>query len=191
MNNSVTHRYALLIMVALAGTVAALPAVAGDIFMSVPGITGPVTAQGYVGDIPLLSYSQGFSRTGGTSGSGTGAGSKTSCGNISISKLIDSTSTSFLHAAVLGFVVPTATIYFTGGSSEEGEVSPYIITLTNFVVVSITQGDVSVSGQGLGLTENISLQAQKFQFTFRPQLATGALGTPVTFGYDCSAQMPF
>ena len=165
----------------------ALPAAAGDIFLNIPGVTGPVTNQGYVGDIALISYSQGFSHALSTSGGGAG---KTSCGNIGISKFIDSTSTSFLHAAVIGFVVPSATIYFSGGPSV-GNQSPYKITLTNFIVSLIVQGDVASSGTNLGLTENISLSAQKFQFTFRPQNPDGSLGAPVTFGYDCSTQTTF
>ena len=180
------HRYALSIIIALAGVSATLPAVAGDIFLNIPGVTGPVMNVGYVGDIALISYSQQFSRSTGTSG----AGGKTTCGDISIAKFIDSTSTSFLHAAVIGLVVPTATIFFSGGPSTAQQ-SPYKITLTNFTVNSIVQGDIASSASGLGLTENISLQAQKFQFTYRPQLPDGSLGPPVTFGYDCSAQAPF
>jgi type VI secretion system secreted protein Hcp len=187
MKNPFIHRSTISIIMALAGVSAALPAVAGDIFLYIPGVTGPVTDPRYVGDIALLSYSQGFSRTTGTSG---GAGGKTTCGDISISKLIDTTSTSFLHAAVIGFVVPTATIYFSGGATVVFQ-SPYSITLTNFFVTSISQGDVASSGTGLGLTENISLSAQKFQFTFRPEKPDGSLGAPVTIGYDCSTQTPF
>jgi type VI protein secretion system component Hcp len=183
MKNPLTHRYSFSIILAFA----ALPALAGDIFMNIPGVTGPVTEQGYAGDISLISYSQGFVRDASPTVS---AGGKTNCGSISISKFIDSTSTSFLHAAVVGVIVPTATLYFTGGQSV-GQQSPYKITLTNFIVTSIVQGDVAVSGTNLGLTENISLTAQKFQFTFRPPEPDGSLGLPVTFGYDCSAQMPF
>ncbi len=187
MNHSFARRHALSIIIALVGVAAALPAAAGEVYFNIPGIVGPVTLQGYVGDIALLSYSQGFSHATGTAGSG--AGGKTSCGDISITKVIDSTSTSFLHAAVVGFVVPKATIYFSAGNL--GQLTPYTITLTNFIVSSIVQGDTASSSSGLGLTENISLQAQKIQFTFRPQQADGGLGTPVTIGYDCSAQMTF
>jgi type VI secretion system secreted protein Hcp len=182
MKNPFTHRCAVSIVMALAGAAAALPAAAGDIFLKIPGVTGPVMTQGYVGDIALISYSQGFSRASG--------GRQTNCGDISITKLIDTTSTSFLHAAVIGFLVPTATIYFSGGPGVAYQ-SPYIITLTNFTVTSISQGDSASSLTGLGLTENISLSAQKFQFTFRPEQPDGSLGAPVTTGYDCSTQTTF
>jgi type VI protein secretion system component Hcp len=74
---------------------------ANDIFLKIPGVTGPVTQTGYVGDIQLLAYSQGFQNTSTISSGGTTAG-KTLCGAISFTKLIDATSTIFLQDVMRG-----------------------------------------------------------------------------------------
>ena len=73
-----------------------------------------MTTQGDAGDLALICYSQCFSRAAASSEGGSG---KTHCDDIGISKLIDSTSTSFLRAAVVSILVPTAIIYFSGGAS--------------------------------------------------------------------------
>lgn len=172
-------------MICLAAT---SPLPAADAFLSVPGLTGGAGTQtGYQGDVDLLSYSQSFSRN-----PATGA---TTCGAITFTKVIDSTSTSFLYAAVTGYLVPTATIYFPGIGVSGTYPSPYTITLTNVTITAISQGDTvyaPVAYNNIGIVETVSMQAQKFQFTFEPQTPIGQWnGPPKTVGFDCVAQKPF
>jgi type VI secretion system secreted protein Hcp len=169
-------------------------ALANEIFLKIPGVNGPATQQGFTGDIPLLAYSQGFSNSSTIGSLGTGAGAgKTQCGAISLSKLIDSTSTILLQHVVRGTRIPTATLYFLGATTgAEATVAPYTITLTGVTVTSISQGDsVSNSAGALGITENISLIAEKFEFSFRPRNANGTFGPPETTGWDCLTNSPF
>jgi type VI protein secretion system component Hcp len=164
-------------------------AVAGDIILSIPGLTGGGAGEpGYIGDIDLLSYNQTFART--------AAGNGTSCGTIAITKYLDGTSTKFLYAAVTGLTAPTATIYFPGTSLNGTSAAPYTITLTNVTVTSISQGDsvtsAVASNSNIGLVETILLTAQKFQFTYQLETAIGQnLGPPATIGFDCTQQRTF
>ncbi len=188
MKNSFGHRATFVKIACLAGLAATSSVFAGDIILSIPGVTGGSAQEsGFAGDVDLVSYSQTFSRV-------QSPGS-TSCGAIAITKYLDGTSTSFLYAAVTGLVVPTATIYFPGISLNGTASAPYTITLTNVVVTSISQGDsvnIPVNTNNPGLLESISLTAQKFQFTFQPETPTGQFaGPPMTIGFDCGTQKTF
>jgi type VI secretion system secreted protein Hcp len=169
------------------GIAAIAPAMANSILLKLPGVTGPVTNSAFAGDIELTAYSQGFTDPA-TLSAGGGAGSgKTTCGAINITKLVDSTSPDFLQYVTRGMGIPSATIYFLGSANgaTPGSV-PYTIVLTNVRVVSITQGDTVSHGSALGITESISMIAEKFQFTYRSASADGSAGKVETFGFDCA-----
>ena len=63
---------------------------------------------------------------------------------------------------------------------------PYTIELHHIRVISITQGDTVSHTAGLGITENISMLAEQFQFTYRSVSPDGAVGKVETFGWDCA-----
>lgn len=169
------------------GLVAAYPAAAAQsIYLKIPGVTGPATAAGFQGDIPVLTYSQGFSNADTFGGTGAGGGaSKTNCGAINIQKALDSASTFFLGKVLTSALIPTATIYFTEEGSSGIVKTQYTVVLTNLLVTLVSQGDSAA--RTTGVTESISLIAEKFQFAF----TVGATGTPQTVGWDCIANRPF
>jgi type VI secretion system secreted protein Hcp len=147
---------------------------ATDLFLTWPGIIGPSTVQGHAGDIELTSYTQTASNTFNQSGSGGGSG-KAVCGEVTITKRIDSTSPIFLGKVLSGSRTDgPVTITFAKSAQET----------TNVVVTSITQSDDPGPGK---ITEAIVLSAAQFEFTFTPQLPNGSFGTPVRFGFDCVA----
>ena len=162
---------------------------ANDIFLNIQGVTGPVTNAGFVGDIQLTAYSQGFTDPA-TLASGTGAGAgktTTTCGAINITKMVDSTSPDFLQYVTRGVGIPSATIYFLGSANGTTPANvPYTIVLSHVRVISITQGDTVSHTAGLGITENISMLAEQFQFTYRSVSPDGAVGKVETFGWDCA-----
>ena len=64
---------------------------------------------------------------------------------------------------------------------------PYTIELHHIRVISITQGDTVSHTSGLGITENISMIAEQFKFTYRSSSHADSLGGKVeTFTYDCA-----
>jgi len=163
------------------------PAMANDIFLKLPGVTGPATQSAFAGDIQLTAYSQGFTDpTTVDTGTGSGAGRAT-CGAINITKAVDSTSPEFLQYVAQGTAIPSLTIYFLGSLNGATPASvPYTIVLTNVRVTSIMQGDTVTHTSGLGITENISMVAEKFQFTYRSVNQNGSVGKTGIFSWNCA-----
>lgn len=181
------HRVRSAVVAAGIGVAAIAPAMANSIFLKIPGVTGPVTNAAFVGDIQLTAYSQGFTDPATVAASGGAAAGKTTCGAINITKLVDSTSPDFLQYVARGVGIPSATIYFLGSANGITPANtPYTIVLSNVRVVSITQGDTVSHTAGLGITENISMVAEKFQFTYRSVSPDGSVGKVETFGWDCA-----
>jgi type VI protein secretion system component Hcp len=186
------HRLCSAVLAAGIGVAAIAPAMANSIFLQIPGVTGPVTNSGFQGDIELSAYSQGFTdpATSVTGGGGRGFG-RTTCGAISIIKRVDSTSTDFLQYVTRGELIHHATIYFVGAAGATTTADAhYTIVLTNVRVTSITQGDTVSNASGLGITENISMIAEKFQFTYRTVGVDGGPGNVETYGWDCATNRP-
>ena len=107
------HQVRVAVLAAGISVAAIAPALANDIFLNIQGVTGPVTNAGFVGDIQLTAYSQGFTDPA-TLASGTGAGAgktTTTCGAINITKMVDSTSPDFLQYVTrgVGFKPPRST----------------------------------------------------------------------------------
>jgi type VI secretion system secreted protein Hcp len=154
---------------------------ATDLFLTWPGIIGPSTVQGHVGDIELNSYSQNASNTA-TQSSGGGGSGKAICGEVTITKNIDSTSPVFLGMVLSGrHTAGPVTVTF---AKSKQDTTFYTVSLRDVVPTSITQSDSSGPQR---ITETIVFAAGQFVFTFTPQLANGSFGTPVTFGWDCVA----
>ena len=182
------HRVRAAVVAAGISVAAIAPAMANDIFLKIQGVTGPVTNAAFMGDIQLTAYSQGFTDPASVA-SGTGASvGKTTCGAINITKMVDSTSPDFLQYVTRGVGIQTATIYFLGSPNGATPANvPYTIELHHIRVISITQGDTVSHTSGLGITENISMIAEQFKFTYRSSSHADSLGGKVeTFTYDCA-----
>lgn len=185
------HRVRSAVLAAGIGLAVIAPAMANSIFLKIqnPNVIGPVMNQGFQGDIELSAYSQEFtdpatSVTGTGGGAGRGGG-RTTCGAISIVKAVDSTSTDFLQYVTLGQTIGSATIYFVGPGAPATANVHYTIVLHNVRVTSITQGDTISNTSGLGITENISMVAETFEFTYRTVGADGQPGNLEKYGWDC------
>jgi type VI protein secretion system component Hcp len=191
---SLIHRVRSALLAAGIGIAAIAPATANDIFGKFSGVTGPVVRTGFVGDVELTAYSQEFTDPATLSSLGGGArggGGRTNCGAITITKLVDSTSPAFLQFVTRGEVITSATIYFVGNGNATAANAPYSILLTNVRLTSITQGDTVGNTAGLGITENITMIAEKFQFTFRVMNADGGLSNVEKYGWDCLTNRQF
>jgi type VI secretion system secreted protein Hcp len=187
-NNSVDRRRTLRLAVLLGGAALGLSwtttaQAATDLFLTWPGIIGPSTVQGHIGDIELESYSQSASNTFNPSAGGGGAG-KAICGKITVTKRIDSTSPVFLGMVLSERVTAGPVIFTFAKSGAKTDTTFYTVTLRHVVPTSITQSDSTGADT---IIETIVLAAAQFVFTFTPQLPNGTAGTPVSFGWDCAA----
>jgi type VI protein secretion system component Hcp len=122
------------------------------IFLHVPGVTGTVTTTGFVGDIAILSYSQGFSNS--------GTGSTPQCSDVAFQKSIDVTSQYFSRRVLEQAGPFTATLYFVDQSTL---VAYTTIILHNAVVTSIEHSGAVGGG---AVSESLSIYATSQTVTF-------------------------
>ena len=160
-----------LLVLASGFLLAAKPATAaGYLFLKLPGITGTSTVPGHVGDIPALSFSAGVSAK-------KGAGAN--CSDVSIMKVVDSTSPALFGLVLAGIDFPTgATLTFAQdppGPPGPSPVDVYTIRMTNASITSVQD-----SGSSEIPTESVSLHATSWVTTFYP-----AVGPPVTTTVTC------
>jgi type VI secretion system Hcp family effector len=173
-------------VIATAGLAFVLPTqaqAATDLFLTWPGIIGSSTVQGHVGDIELLSYSQNASNTANPDSTGKGGGGKAICGQITITKRLDSSSPVFLGMVLSERITAGPVTVTFAKSGNARDTTFYTVRLRDVVPTSITQSD---SPGADTIIETIVLAARQFVFTFTPQLPNGSFGTPVSFGWDCA-----
>ena len=95
-------------------------------------------------------------------------------------KLLDRTSPGLALLAVTDRVVPSMTV--TLAKAGETPFDAFIAVLENVVVGSVEL--VEVDGTPVP-TERVTLRPRRATLTFRPQLANGQPGTPVTTVINC------
>jgi type VI secretion system secreted protein Hcp len=162
-------------------------AVAADsVFLKLDNIEGESTAVGHEKEIVLLSYTQSFTRAGGSGGGGAAAG-KADCGAITVTKLLDRSSPALMGAVMSGQVIPNGVITFRKEGKQPLEY--YKVTLTNVLIQSISQTDASPTDPTTVL-EQISMSAGRFKFEYVTQGATGQAQGGLTFSWDCLANTP-
>jgi type VI secretion system secreted protein Hcp len=151
-----------------------------EMLMSIPGVTGEAQAKGFSGWIDVYSYSVGASNPT-TVGSGTGSGAgKVDLSSLSIQKSIDTATPSLFLNCCSGahFAKGQLKIREAGGTAP---VEFLVIDMTQVFIDSITWGASSGGGKP---SESVSMSMATLQFTYTPQLATGAGGSPQVFGWD-------
>lgn len=146
---------------------------------------GGVTFEGeskhtkHSGKIQVLAWSWGLSQTGSFGvGSGGGAG-KANVQDISITKYLDSSSTSFLLALTKGAHMDTATLFVSkaGGKQED-----YLkIELKKAMITSYSTG--GSGGEDL-LTENISINFEEYKVTYSMQDDKGKVNEKGSASYS-------
>jgi type VI secretion system secreted protein Hcp len=159
-------------------------AVAADsVFLKLDNIEGESTAVGHAKEIVLLSYTQSFSRAGGSGGGGVTTG-KADCGAITVTKLLDRSSPALIGAVLSGNVIPNGVITFRKEGNQPFEY--YKVTLTDVLIQSISQTDASPTDPTT-ILEQISMSVGKFKFEYVTQGPTGGAQGGVTFSWDCLA----
>jgi len=140
---------------------------ADNIYLKVPGLTGPVTQAPYAGIIEILSYSQGFANVGGAS--------PPQCSDTAIMKNIDIASSFFARSVLDQSTAPfIATLYFVNSTTFVA--SPTI----NMNGVTVNSVQHSASEGGGPITESISMHATSLTVTF-----TDANGAKKTYTASC------
>lgn len=141
--------------------------------------TGESKHSKHANEIQLLAWSWGMSQSG-SFGHGTGGGAgKASVQDISFTKYLDKSSTSFMKALTTGAHIDSVVLAVSkaGGKQED-----YLkITLTSAMVTSYSTGG---SGGEDMLTENVSISFAKFEVEYFAQNDKGAVASAGTVSYS-------
>jgi type VI secretion system secreted protein Hcp len=138
-------------------------------FIKIGNIKGEsIDKGGHKEEIDVLAWSWGLSQSGSFhQGSGGGAG-KVSVQDLSFTKYVDAGTTALVLAACKGTAYDSALLTVRKAGDKPLE---YIkITLTNVLVSSVSTGG---SGGEDRLTENVSLNFQKFKVEYTKQAEKG------------------
>ncbi len=154
-------------------------------FLKIDGIEGEVTDAAHKGEIDVLAWSWGAERAGGAggpTGGGAGAG-KTTFEDFHFVTKVSKASPKLFLAAATGSHIKYASLagVRAAGKNKGAEYLKY--KLTDVLVTSVDHdaedGDVPI--------EQFSLGYAKFEISYSQQLPTGALGPPVSAGWDLKA----
>ena len=102
--------------------------------------------------------------------------------DISVTKWVDAASPNLIRKCSTGEHFENAKLVVRKAGGKQIEY--IVIKLTKVMVTSVSTGG---SGGEDKLTENVSLNFQKFDFIYTPQKADGSGGSTLNFEYDIAA----
>jgi type VI secretion system secreted protein Hcp len=164
-----------------------LPSVDGppEYFLQIDGISGESQDSRHKDAIEISSFSWGASNSS-TAGAGGGGGSgKVNMQDFHFTMRVSKASPQLFLAVAKGKHIANAVLFVrkTGGEQQE-----YLKWTLSDVMVSSYQtggmnGDVPI--------DQVSLNFAKIQVEYKPQMADGSLGQPVTAGWDLKQNKAF
>ena len=155
-------------------------ALGADVFvMQIPGITGDVMVQNYVGSISVSSFSAGFSNSTTVGSGGTLVAGKPICQPIQVVKPLDGTSPKMSAAAFLGTPYLTVTLIALTQSPSAAYYYAFLtLTLKNVFVSSLNFAGAQ--------TENLTLEYGQITVSYYAPSATGAIALVGSSNVDCA-----
>lgn len=167
---------------ATAAVSAPAPALA-ETFLRLGDIKGESTDDKHKGEIEILSFTQSWTNSIGSTGGGGGAG-KLQCGAITLMKNIDQSSPMLLKGVATGEHFKDAVITFRSSDAYTKSPEYYTISMNDVFVTELGQTD---SADPNRIFEKLVLNAGAFEFKYTPTDVKGGLGTPVSFKWDCTS----
>jgi type VI secretion system secreted protein Hcp len=161
--------------------VAATVAPAANMYLQVAGVPGESVAAAHKGEIELLKFSFGVNTQIATSGGGGGAmAGKPMAQPLKVLKRVDASSVGLFMTCATGKHLPQVRL----SVARAGAGDFLIIVLSDVMVTSCaTTGEAAEPVP----TEEIAFHYSKITWEYKPQLATGQAGTPLTGGWDFAA----
>jgi type VI secretion system secreted protein Hcp len=153
-----------------------------DMFIKIDAIKGESRDDKHKDEISVLAWSFGASQSGSTHISAGGGSGKVNFQDISFTKYVDKSSPTLLSTCASGKHLKEAllTVRKAGGTPVE-----YLkIKLNDIIVSAYTTGG---SGGEDRLTENVTLNFAKIEYSYTPQKADGSPETALVTTWDIQA----
>ncbi len=179
MASAVALRLALVSCLASLALVPCLTAAAINAYLTIPGVPGPSTSQ--PGSIDVLSFSIGTALQTVTTTTGRRderVRTKPTFSDLTVMKVLDSTSPVFEQAVASGQRFPTVVLSYAKAVGDKPS-TYFTITLTNVIVTSF-----QLSGSNENPTESVSFTYGAIHTVFTPQRPDGTPGTPIEACWD-------
>jgi len=143
---------------------------ANAIFLKLEGMEGECTDDAHDKEINVIDFSWGATNpTTMASGQGVSAG-KVMLQQLNISKIIDTTSHTFVQKCCSGKVIPSGSLFVQRAGGEK--VQALEIKLTNIYVSNYTISDMTSNVSSLP-TESVSLSYEQVEFFYKKQKEDG------------------
>ena len=140
-----------------------------DMFMKIGDIKGEAKDAKHKQEIDVLAYSWGLSNSGTTHVGGGGGSGKVNVQDLSFTKYVDSASNALISHGCSGKHIPEATLVVRKAGGDKA--LEYItIKMSDVLVTSVSMGG---SGGEDRLTENVTLNFAKFEYTYKEQAKGG------------------
>ena len=153
-----------------------------DMFIKIGNVGGESKDKAHKGEIDVLAWSWGVSQSGSMHSGGGGGAGKVNVQDLSFTKWQDASSCELIKAACKGTHIPEALLTVRKAGDKPLE---YLkIKLTNLLVTSVTTGG---SGGEDRLTENVTLNFEKFLVDFATQNEKGGEDKKFKVGWDIAA----
>jgi type VI secretion system secreted protein Hcp len=149
-----------------------------DMFLKLDGIDGESQDAAHEKWIEVESFSWGVSNAASVIGSGGAGTGKPVPSDFTLVIPLSAASADIFHKVVTGAFTPTATLSARKAGGEQS--SDFLKWKMNDVLIS----SYNTEGTADRPMEQISLRFSRIQLSYAPQDARGALGTPVTAGFD-------
>lgn len=157
-----------------------------DMFLKFEGeIEGESKDGKHKGDIDILAYSWGLSQSGSFHQGGGGGAGKANFQDISITKWIDKSSATLMLYCANGDHFSKASLVVRKAGKKPLEYIKF--TLENVLVTSVSTGG---SGGEERLTENVTLNFEKVEWSYIPQKEDGSGDAAKDFKWDIGANEP-
>lgn len=159
-----------------------------DVFLKLDGLTGDSTDSKHPNELEVLSFSSGVSMAmGPRSFSGSATNERASLSDLSITKVVDSSSPFLFKAVCAGQSIAEATLSVNRADGKGGKIE-YLKYTLNDVVISNYQASGS-DGSGLPV-ESFALNYAKIQISYTATDATGAAKGAKMAGWDVALNKP-
>lgn len=150
-----------------------------DMFLEIAGVKGEARDSVHKDKIDILAWSWGLSNSGTAHvGGGAGAG-KVNVQDISVTKYVDKASPPLMLYCCNGKHLANAQLIVR--KAGENPLEYIVIKLTDVMITAVSTGG---SGGEDRLTENVTLNFAKVEFTYTPQDAKGGKGDPIPMGWN-------
>jgi type VI secretion system secreted protein Hcp len=149
-----------------------------DTHVKFDGVEGESTHADHKGEVEVLSWSWGVSNAGpGPGAGGSGVGRATPA-DLHIVHTYDKASPLLAKKCAQGVHFPT--VVMTVRKAGEGQKDFLKVTMKEVFITTVAPS----GGGGGDIVESVSMRYGQIEFAYKPQSATGALGSEVKFGWN-------